>query len=174
MLVTIIIGLSHSANAGILDWAKSEDNKIIPDEIVGSFDKLYQDIKDPTLAISNTADVADGFVSAANNLTATKNETRVLTKAYKVSVSAYSSTVDQTDSSPFITAAGTFVHDGIVAANFLPIGTAIKIPAVFGDKIFVVEDRMNSRYWHNVDIWFPDRESAINFGRKNLQIEVLL
>lgn len=94
-------------------------------------------------------------------------------RTYVVSISAYSSTPDQTDSTPFITAANTYVRDGIVAANFLPFGTAIKIPAVFGNKIFIVEDRMAKRFSQHVDIWFPDRQSALNFGRRTLTIEVL-
>lgn len=90
-----------------------------------------------------------------------------------VTMTAYSSTVDQTDSTPFTTALGTQVGDGVVAANFLPFGTKIKIPQVFGDKIFTVEDRMNKRYLERIDIWFPDRESAINFGLKTLKVQIL-
>ncbi len=90
-----------------------------------------------------------------------------------VSMTAYSSTPDQTDDSPFITARGTYVRDGIVAANFLPFGTKIKIPELFGDKIFVVEDRMNSRYWHKVDIWFPERHDALEFGIKTAKIQII-
>ena len=40
-----------------------------------------------------------------------------------VTVTSYSSTPDQTDDSPFVTANGTWVHDGTLAANFLPFGT---------------------------------------------------
>jgi 3D (Asp-Asp-Asp) domain-containing protein len=90
-----------------------------------------------------------------------------------VSVSAYSSTPDQTDSSPFITANGAFVYDGLVAANFLPLGTKIKIPQYFGDKVFTVEDRMNKRYWQKIDVWFPDRESALQFGVRHLKVQIL-
>ncbi len=90
-----------------------------------------------------------------------------------VLITGYSSTLDQTDDSPFITANGTYVRDGIIAANFLPFGTRIKIPEIFGDKIFVVEDRMNRRYWQNVDIWFPDRASAREFGLKKAKIQIL-
>jgi 3D (Asp-Asp-Asp) domain-containing protein len=90
-----------------------------------------------------------------------------------IPISAYSSTPDQTDDSPFITARGTYVRDGIIAANFLPFGTKIKIPEIFGDKIFVVEDRMNSRYWHKIDIWFPDRQSALEFGVKTAKIQII-
>jgi 3D (Asp-Asp-Asp) domain-containing protein len=65
------------------------------------------------------------------------------------------------------------VRDGIIATNFLPFGTAVKIPEIYGDKVFVVEDRMNKRYWQNIDIWFPDRETALEFGRKQIVIEVI-
>jgi len=50
------------------------------------------------------------------------------TKKILVVITAYSSTVDQTDDTPFITANGSFVRDGIVANNMLPFGTKIKIP----------------------------------------------
>lgn len=88
-------------------------------------------------------------------------------------VTAYSSTPDQTDDTPFITAKGTFVRDGIVAANFLEFGTKVRIPELFGDKIFVVEDRMHRRYSDRVDIWFPDRETAILFGKQQAVIEIV-
>ena len=91
----------------------------------------------------------------------------------RIPITAYSSTYDQTDSSPLTTASGTRVRDGVVAANFLPIGTKVKIPLVFGDKTFVVEDRMNSRYWHRLDVWMPSRAQAMQFGVRTLEIEVL-
>lgn len=91
-----------------------------------------------------------------------------------VSMTAYSSTVDQCDGDPFITASGSRVRDGIVAANFVPLGTKIKIPALYGDKIFVVEDRMNRRYQSRVDIWMNTRQEALNFGvKKQIEIEIL-
>lgn len=94
-------------------------------------------------------------------------------KRIAVHVTAYSSTPDQTDDTPFTTAAGTRVRDGIVAANFLPLYTRIKIPEIFGEKVFVVEDRMARRFQNRVDIWFPDRASAIKFGLKKAEIVVL-
>lgn len=93
-------------------------------------------------------------------------------KTMKVMASAYSSTVDQTDSTPFITANGKHVADGIVAANFLPFGTKIKIPELYGDKIFSVEDRMNPRYYYKIDIWMETREEAIQFGVQYIEIEI--
>ncbi|MCH7828716.1 3D domain-containing protein [Patescibacteria group bacterium] len=94
-------------------------------------------------------------------------------KTIRVVVTAYSSTPEQTDDTPFITASGTKVREGIVAANFLPIGTKIKLPDIYGDKIFVVEDRMHPRKKYMVDIWFASFQEAKAFGAKLTYVEVL-
>ncbi len=91
-----------------------------------------------------------------------------------VIVTAYSSTPCQTDEDPYITAAGTRVRRGVVANNLLPLGTKIKIPELFGNRIFVVEDRMHWRKGnYQVDVWFPDYFEALNFGVKKTYIEIL-
>ena len=90
-----------------------------------------------------------------------------------VLVTAYSSTPDQTDSTPFITASGSHVRDGIVACNFLSFGSKVRFPDIYGDKIFVVEDRMALRNSHKIDIWFNTRWDARQFGVKTLKVEVL-
>lgn len=90
-----------------------------------------------------------------------------------VTITAYSSTPDQTDSTPFITASGTNVRDGIVACNFLSFGTKVRFPELYGDKIFVVEDRMARHNSHKIDIWFPTRWEAKQFGVKVAKVEVL-
>lgn len=90
-----------------------------------------------------------------------------------VVVTAYSSTEDQTDDSPFTTASNKQVTDGIVAANFLPFGTKLQIPKLFGDKVFVVEDRMHDRFSDRVDIWFADRDAATKFGKRTADIVIL-
>jgi len=91
-----------------------------------------------------------------------------------VIVTAYSSTPQETDDSPYITAAGTWVREGIVANNFLSFGTKIRIPEIYGDKLFIVEDRMHRKkgYYH-IDVWFPSYLEAKNFGAKRTYIEVL-
>lgn len=94
-------------------------------------------------------------------------------KTMLMTVTAYSSEVGQTDSTPFITAFGTRVRDGIVATNCLPKGALVRFPEVFGDKEFVVEDRMNSRYYYRMDIWMAETQDAINFGAKTLKVEIL-
>lgn len=87
-----------------------------------------------------------------------------------VQSSAYASSPRQTDSTPCITAAGTIVRPGVVATNFLPLGTLLKIDG----QLHIVEDRMNPRYaGRYLDIWFPTTSEALVFGRKNIEIEVV-
>ena len=94
-------------------------------------------------------------------------------KTMRVVLTAYSSTPDQTDNSPFITASNTHIRDGIVAANFLAFGTKVKIPSLFGDKVFTVEDRMAKKHNDKMDIWFPERYLAKNFGVKEADVMIL-
>ena len=94
-------------------------------------------------------------------------------KTVFVIVTAYSSTPWETDDTPHITASGTYVRDGIVAANFLPFGTKIRIPQIFGDKVFVVEDRLSPQKKYHIDVWFPSYEEALHFGAHLTYIEIL-
>ena len=91
----------------------------------------------------------------------------------EVWLTAYSSTPEETDDTPFITALGTETRDGIVATNFLPFGTRVKIPEVFGNKVFVVEDRMHPRKTDFLDVWMPSKEDALNLGIRRAKILVL-
>ncbi len=97
----------------------------------------------------------------------------VIADNHLVVVTAYSSTYDQTDSTPFITASGSYVSDGTVACNFLRFGDRVRFPEVYGDKIFIVEDRMALKNNHKIDIWFNSYEEAKQFGVKVLKVEVL-
>lgn len=94
-------------------------------------------------------------------------------KTLKTWITAYSSTPEETDSTPFITASGTHVRDGVAAANFLPIGAKFRIPELFGNKVFIIEDRMHSRFSNRVDIWFETKKEAKQFGKQFSKIEVL-
>ncbi len=95
-------------------------------------------------------------------------------KVIRAVITAYTSTPNQTDDSPFIAATGKRVHDGMIAANGLPFGTKIKIPSLYGDKIFVVEDRMNSRYgFGRMDIWLDTSQAqAMKFGVKRVEVQI--
>ena len=91
----------------------------------------------------------------------------------EVILTGYSSSVEETDEDPYITASGKRPYFGIVASNFLPLGTKIKIPEIFGQKVFVVEDRMHPRFTDRIDIWFPSSFEAKLFGIKKAKIYIL-
>lgn len=98
----------------------------------------------------------------------------IIDKKFKlITITAYSSTPEQTDSSPFITASGYPVEDGIIASNFLEFNTKIKIPDLYGDKVFVVKDRMAKKNSDKIDIWFSSTEAALKFGVKKARIEIV-
>lgn len=150
--------------------------------IIFSFSALILTID----AKSDNTNLAQGSVSEKSNslennaLAVFSNEDREEDanqskyKKIKVIITAYSSTTWQTDDTPFVTANGSTVKDGIVANNMLPFGTELKIPELYGNKVFTVEDRMHPRkgsYW--IDVWFPTLEQAKEFGIKETYIEVM-
>jgi len=101
-------------------------------------------------------------------------------RTIKVLASAYSSTLDQTDSTPCNTATGYDVCENYarygaantIASNFLPLHTVVRIPELYGDQLFVVRDRMNERYYQKIDIWMPTRPQATRFGVKYVTLEI--
>jgi 3D (Asp-Asp-Asp) domain-containing protein len=133
---------------------------------------------------ATNADLASAQASTTNSFSVVKNgkltvckldpTSYEVVKKVKMIVTAYSSTEDQTDDTPFITASGKTVADGIIANNMLAFGSKVRIPELYGDKIFVVEDRMHSRKGiYHADIWMPTYQKAKNFGAKITYIEVL-
>lgn len=95
-------------------------------------------------------------------------------KSVKMTITAYTSTPDQTDDTPFITASGAHVADGVIAINGLPFNTLIRIPEISGSKIYIVKDRMHSRKGtKHADIWFEDLKEARQFGAKVATIEIV-
>lgn len=149
------------ASASFFDWLVTEDSNSL----------VVQGIS------SNKISYSDNIWDFAKEVN--KEPIFKVVSTYEVGASGYSSTPGQTDDSPFITASGKYVRDGIIAANFhvngkrVAFGTKVRIPKIYGDKIFVVEDRMNSRYTNNIDIWFPETQLAREFGRKTVTIEIV-
>ena len=121
-------------------------------------------------------DVSELIIFQENTLASLANPNGPPKSIWKLPavVTAYSSTPGQTDDSPYITAAGTFVREGIVANNYLSFGTEIRIPEIYGDKIFVVEDRMSwKKSNYHIDVWLPEYSQALAFGAQRTYIEVL-
>jgi 3D (Asp-Asp-Asp) domain-containing protein len=168
-LIAMSLMTSLTAQAGFLDWFRTNDATAVASE--GSLDVMTASIVNGPAAYDEKPTLVANAVAAVNSPAGGVSKT--IRRFYTVVVSAYNSEVGQTDASPFITAQGTHVRDGIVASNMFPFGTALKIPALFGDKIFVVEDRMNARYQNNVDVWMESHADAVHLGRRTVQIEVI-
>jgi len=99
---------------------------------------------------------------------------KIIKKTMIMTITGYSSSEDETDETPLITAYNTYTREGIAASNILPFGTKIRIPSLFGDKIFIIEDKMNPRYKENLDIWFNSKEEALDFGiHYDVLVEIL-
>ncbi len=124
-----------------------------------------QTVQAPTL--SDTAPVAVSTPALA------EKPALVVLQKTQVYVTAYASVPQETDNTPFITASNKHVQSGFIAANFLPFGAKVQIPALFGDRIFTVEDRMNRKMVGYVDIWMPTVADAKNFGIHRADIIVL-
>ncbi len=130
-------------------------------------------------AVSNSED-AEQSVSddegASSDVSLDGGEEALSSSSHReVEMSAYTSRVEETDSSPCISASGDNIceYDGcVVAYNALPLGSKVNVEG-FGEC--TVLDRMNARYGeNNMDIYFGmDLDGALNFGRRNVNIEVL-
>jgi 3D (Asp-Asp-Asp) domain-containing protein len=121
------------------------------------------------------------FVNAVEPSELPTSSDREPVRTIWVVVTAYSSTADQTDNTPCIAAKGFDLckayaelgEGNTIAANFLAINKQIKLPELFGEKTFVVRDRMNERYGQGrIDVWMPTREMAKEFGVKRVKMEI--
>ncbi len=89
---------------------------------------------------------------------------------FHATVTAYSSSPDETWGDPFITASGRRVFDGLVACpRALPFGTKVRI----GDRTYYCYDRLHRKYDDRFDIWMSTKNAALEFGKRQLLVEVV-
>ena len=94
----------------------------------------------------------------------------LLTKSVQAEISAYTAHPAETDDTPNITASGAPVFNGLIANNCLPFGSLVMVQ----NKVYAVFDRMNPRYDCNAyDIFMPDKKSALEWGRRKLEVKIL-
>jgi len=107
---------------------------------------------------------------------------------------AYTSSVRETDTTPFVTATGARTRFGIIAVSRdllgseLPYGSKVKIEdlgdwrtgrgkgrfdKMLKDVVFVVEDTMHKRKRQQIDVWMPDRSLALKWGVRRVRVTVL-
>lgn len=93
-------------------------------------------------------------------------------KVVAATVTAYTSSPDETDDTPFITASGATTGHGVIACPpKYDFGTKV----IIGDTEYVCEDRMNPRYHsqERFDIWVETKEEALEWGVRKVSVEVL-
>lgn len=132
---------------------------------------ISADVQNKSDAHANITMVKDGKLTVCK---LDKSHYEVV-KRQKMVVTAYTSIPELTDDTPNITASNKEVEYGMVATNIFKFGTKIRIPDVYGDQVFVVEDRMNRRYDErpHLDVYLPTYKEAKNFGVKITTIEKL-
>jgi len=90
-------------------------------------------------------------------------------KSIRVDISAYTASVDECDSTPYVTADGTLSTVGRVAVsrdllkNGIAHGSRIYIPK---QGVFIVADSLNSRFTKRIDIMMGNKKAAKLFGLK--------
>jgi len=90
-----------------------------------------------------------------------------------VTATAYTSSSGECDRDPYTTASGAKTADGVIAANGFPFGTRVRLPDYFGDKVFIVLDRMGRGGKNRVDIWMQSRHQALEWGVQRVRMEIL-
>ncbi len=119
----------------------------------------------------------------------------IATPTLVVRATAYNSLESQTNSQPFITATGARTRWGVVAVSRdllgfdLPYGSLVRLTdlgnyhngrgagayqsLLDGTDVFIVEDTMHQRKTNQLDVWFADYASAVNWGVRRVGVEVV-
>lgn len=112
-----------------------------------------------------------------------------------VRATGYNSMASQTDGSPNVTATGTRTRFGVLAVSRdllggdLPYGSLVRLtdlggyydgrgagrfqPVLDRGGLFIVEDTMHARKREQVDVWFGDYASAVNWGVRQVEVQVV-
>lgn len=85
-------------------------------------------------------------------------------------ITAYSSSVDETDDTPHVNAQGTRPEKGSLACpRYYDLGTEFVIEG----RRYTCDDRMSMKYPDRFDIWVESKEEAIEWGVRKLPVEVV-
>ncbi len=126
-------------------------------------------------AIIIVAAVYAGFVAVTAFAATSRDITIVVPQkptTVQAVVTAYTSSVDETDSTPFITASGVHTRRGIIACpGKYKFGTIVE----FNGVRYECQDRMNIRYREDshFDVWVKTKTEAFNWGAKQGEIVVV-
>lgn len=115
--------------------------------------------------------------------------------SFTLRATGYNSEVNQTDSTPHITATGTTTRFGIIAVSRdllnqdIPYGSLVRIvdkgnyyngrgagqfqQLLDEQTLFIVEDTMHPRKRQQIDVWFPHMSTALDWGVRQVEVEVV-
>jgi 3D (Asp-Asp-Asp) domain-containing protein len=173
VLFLILANLFYFSLPALADEENTENNKGV------TFDyKLIQDSVKGIMEIINPEVLSWGGDVDNKDSHLPENGELKVKYAKDIVVTAYNSEVGQCDDSPCVTANGFNVckhgKEDTVAINGLKFGTRVRFPELFGDRVFVVRDRMNARYNSgHVDVWMISKADAKQFGVKSATMEIL-
>lgn len=96
----------------------------------------------------------------------------VTSESFIAEITQYTSSPEETDDTPNLTASGDSTGPGTIACpSRFKFGTLIQIEK----RIYTCNDRMNKRYRNSdhFDVWTEKKDDALLFGRQKLQVFVL-
>lgn len=113
-----------------------------------------------------------------------KSYTKIPKFKLKVTATAYTSLAHLTDSTPFLTASMTRTrveYRNGVQWHVVAVSRDLLTVFPYGSKVLLrcpnkliyglVEDTMHVRWRRRVDIWFPDLNQALRWGKKECVLE---
>lgn len=114
---------------------------------------------------------------------------------YVLRATGYNSHESQTDATPDITSTGARTRFGIVAASRdllgfdLPYGSLVRIrdlgafhtgngvgafqSLLDSQQLFIIEDTMHPRKQGQIDVWFDEYRTAVNWGVRKVEVELV-
>ena len=181
-LFTTFVLTANSANAALLDWTNRDSdraNPLINDNSDWSIIKLAKfDLGQKDNQLEAAPEPTPIPTPVQKLVRKNKAADTTATKTIRIVATAYSAEPGETDDEPCIAARNYNIcgtTENVVATNCLSFDTIMTLPEIFGNKKFVVKDRMASRFSGSncrIDVLMPDRQSALDFGIKVVIAEI--
>jgi 3D (Asp-Asp-Asp) domain-containing protein len=91
---------------------------------------------------------------------------------FLMTVTAYTSSEDETDDTPFLTASQDSCRLGVVASDTMfGFGTKLIIKGYNGGRVCTVLDRGSKIKGYSLDVWMKTKEEARQFGRRKIKVK---
>ncbi len=176
-LVLVLATTSVSAAPNSRNLSKKIDaNKIQVSQLEAVYAALVK--QKPAKNFSNRKPALLKASFAPNSSVASANRNKAYSKRLHVTATAYTSHVNQTDSTPNIAAWGDRLYPGMksiaVSRDLLKVyglkhGQKVRIKGLKGE--YAVLDKMNKRWTKKIDIYMGmDKRKAFKWGRRKVEI----